>query len=85
MSFSRRLLLLEAKASPVRPLRTIVWAWGSSFDDALSRSGVGSKDADRLLIQLVPAKGGHGKPVEKGWRPEYQAEYDKAHAWAVGG
>ena len=76
--------MLEAKASPVRPLRNIVWTWGSSFDDALSRSGVRSKDADRLLIQLVPTNGGNGKPIVNDWRPDYQEESNKAVAWSEG-
>lgn len=84
-NFDKRLKALELAAAPARSLHAVLWGWGSSFDAALSRSGKRRNGAERVLLQLVPVKGGHGKPVENDMRPEYQAEYDKAHAWASGG
>ncbi|OAO02585.1 hypothetical protein A8B75_11630 [Sphingomonadales bacterium EhC05] len=65
--------------------QVVLWAHGIPFEDALSRAGGLRPDGlPRMLITLVGVKGGHGKPIEEDWRPEYQAEYDKARAWAAG-
>lgn len=82
---AKRVQFLESAISQGSPIQVVLWGWGASFDDALARSAVCHREkAERLLIQLVPAKGGHGEPVIEDWRPSYQEEFDKAVAWSEG-
>ena len=81
---ARRLSNLEYVTAPKQNAQVVLWAWGSSFAEALRRSKQWPEPCERMLIQLCPVIGGHGKPVTQDWHPEYQAEYDKAIAWSEG-
>lgn len=77
----KRLEKLEEGAN-IEDRHLVMWGWGQPFTDALKRSFRPKGKHKRLLIELRPMIGGHGKPIVPAWEPEYQDDYDAAHAWA---
>lgn len=82
-TMAKRVVQLEQHVSDVRR-HVVLWCRGHSFDEALERSVWPPGANERLLIEMVSVRGGHGEPVIPIEQPEWEGERRKACAWAGG-